>query len=217
MLEFYPLVLHLANILYILGILFSDNLKLRIVLLAAGVLEFFYGLLSLSDGPIWEIVIWAALWSIINAYYTLKIARERVGIQLSDDEKRVKEYAFPFMTNPQFKKIIRIAKWKDYDANEFIIFENSSINRIIMVFEGLAKVESGDKEITLLKPGNFAGEMSYLTDSKTNANVISTIPMKIVYWDRADLNKILKNETELKMSFHSAFISDMIQKLNNNK
>ncbi len=206
------LLMHVANALYILGIAFKDNLKLRVTLTAAGVLEFYYGMF-LAEEPLIEIMFWSGLWVVINGYHSALIIRERLGIRFTPDELLVKQLAFGFMPDSQFKRFIENAAWHDYTAGTRIITRDTKIDHLMLLTDGTAKVEADGRVIATLKRANFVGEMSYVTGSTTNADVDALTDLRLVAWDREDLKRLAALDESFAVAIHSAFNWDLIHKI----
>ena len=68
-------------------------------------------------------------------------------------------------------------------------------------------------EITLLEPGEFVGELSFISGDEISADVISAGKTEIMYWDRLALEPLFKRHGLYKPYLHALCSVDIAQKL----
>ncbi len=81
------ILIHVANVLYLLAFLVRDILWLRILTVAASffLLPYFY----LQPSPLMTPIYWNLAFTSLNAYWIVRLCLERRPIQLSEEELRL--------------------------------------------------------------------------------------------------------------------------------
>ena len=84
----------------------------------------------------------------------------------------------------------------------------------MVVYSGNASVQAREREVAKLKEGQFMGEMSYLTESKTNASVVAQTPLRYVSWSNDQLKKFLERNPDLRASLQMILGVGLVDKVN---
>ena len=78
----------------------------------------------------------------------------------------------------ELKHIDRAATQADYPAGQVLCSEGAVGRELIMLVDGEARIERGGKEIAVVGPGAFIGEMSLLDGGPRTATVTATTAVK---------------------------------------
>ena len=99
------LLIHAANVLYLLAFLVRDILWLRAltVLASCFLLPYFY----LQPTPLMTPIYWNLAFTSLNTYWIVRLLMERRPIQLNEQERRLCELVFRIMTPREMMKILR--------------------------------------------------------------------------------------------------------------
>jgi CRP/FNR family transcriptional regulator, cyclic AMP receptor protein len=68
----------------------------------------------------------------------------------------------------------------DLDQGRVIVREGEWPYEFFAIEEGTAEVRRGDQLLAELGPGDFFGEMALVGDTRRNATVVATSPLKVV-------------------------------------
>ncbi|SVE14424.1 uncharacterized protein METZ01_LOCUS467278, partial [marine metagenome] len=88
-----------------------------------------------------------------------------------------------------------------------IITENESLNKLIIIIRGkfsVTSIQTGKKEIALLKSGEVLGEMSFIENLPPSATVTSKEDGIIIAIDKDKLNEKLAIDNEFAAHFYKA-------------
>jgi hypothetical protein len=203
---------HAANIVYIIALLFKDMIRLRIILMVAAILELFYSL-QIADENIWVDIWWSILWISVNSVQIAMIIREKMNLKFTDEEKRLHNSAFSSLSELNFKHLVKEAYWEIIKKGEIIVKEGTVINNLMVVFDGLVEVKSGEKVIAQLRHGSFVGEMSFISGNLTSADVYAVSDTKIICWNKDKLRKLMQQNPELQSGMHLVLNTDLTTKL----
>jgi hypothetical protein len=132
-------LIHIANVLYVVSYLVKETLWLRLLTVVAGsVLIAYYALLPV---PLWAAIGWNVVFLAINLRQIQVLLLERRPVRLSPDELRLYQLAFRSLTQHEFAKLLHIARREDVAADQRFVTHGQGLNRIMVIAEGRARVE----------------------------------------------------------------------------
>jgi len=204
---------HTFNLLYIVALLFKDMLWLRLCLIVAASLEIVYSFYA-KDEPLWIFIIWASVWIIINIAQSGTLIREKLNLRFTSDELKIKDNLFSFMKDIDFRKLIDFAHWDAVESGTTMIEQGKEVERLIIIFNGTARVENQGNTIAHLTDYNFAGEIGFITGKNANSNIISEDMLIYLYWNKNELNSLMNKDPNIKTAIHAVFNTDLLSKIN---
>jgi hypothetical protein len=204
-------LIHVANVLYVLSYLVKDILWLRLLTVFAGsVLLAYYALFPV---PLWAAIGWNVVFLVINLRHIQVLLLERRPVRLSPDELRLHQLALRSLTQREFAKLLRLAHWENVAAGQRFVTKGQPLDRIMVIADGRACVVIAGAPDATLRPGCFVGEMSYLTGQMPNADVVATEPTRLVTWPQSELRAVLGRDAELRAIVQMAIGEDLVAKL----
>jgi Popeye protein conserved region len=204
-------LIHVANVLYLFSYLVKDILWLRLLTVVAGsVLLAYYVLLPV---PLWAAIGWNVVFLAINVRQIHVLLLERRPVRLTPDELRLHQLAFRSLSQREFAKLLRIARWESIAADHRFVSKGQPLDRIMVIADGRACVEIAGATGVELRPGCFVGEMSFLTGQTPNADVVATEPTRLVTWPQSELKAFLRSDAELRAIVQMAIGEDLVAKL----
>jgi len=204
--------IHVANVLYLFSYLVRDILWLRIltVIAASCLIPFFYS----RPEPLMSPIYWNLLFTGINLVQIYILLLERKPVQLNEEEQQLYRMVFRALKPREMLKLLKLATWTTATSGQRIIEQDATLNNLMVVYSGNASVQVGEKEVAKLKDGQFMGEMSYLTDSKTNASVVAQTPLRYVSWSKDQLRNFLGRNPDLRATLQMILGVDLVAKVN---
>jgi len=204
--------IHVANVLYLFSYLVRDILWLRIltVIAASCLIPFFYS----RPEPLMAPIYWNLLFTGINLVQIYILLLERKPVQLNEEEQQLYRMVFRALKPREMLKLLKLATWTTETSGQRIIEQDATLNNLMVVYSGNASVQVGEKEVAKLKDGQFMGEMSYLTDSKTNASVVAQTPLRYVSWSKDQLRNFLGRNPDLRATLQMILGVDLVAKVN---
>lgn len=204
-------LIHVANVLYVISYLVKDILWLRLLTVVAGsVLLAYYALLPV---PLWAAIGWNVIFLVINLRQIQVLLLERRPVRLSPEEMRLHQLAFRSLTQREFAKLLRLARWEDVPADQRFVTKGEALDRIMVIADGRARVEIAGAPGVELRPGCFVGEMSFLTGQTPNADVVAAEPSRLVTWRQGELREFLGRDADLRAIVQMAIGEDLVAKL----
>ncbi|HTQ46069.1 MAG TPA: cyclic nucleotide-binding domain-containing protein [Polyangiaceae bacterium] len=204
-------LIHVANVLYLFSYLVKDILWLRLLTVVAGsVLLAYYVLLP---APLWAAIGWNVVFLAINIRQIHVLLLERRPVRLTPDELRLHQLAFRSLSQREFAKLLRLARWESIAADHRFVSKGQPLDRIMVIADGRACVEIAGAPGVELRPGCFVGEMSFLTGQTPNADVVATEATRLVTWPQTELKAFLGRDAELRAIVQMAIGEDLVAKL----
>jgi len=204
-------LIHLANVLYLFSYLVKDILWLRLLTVIGGLTLLAY--FAVQPTPLWSAVAWNSLFFFINVYQIRLLLLERRPVRLSPEEQRLYQLAFRSLTVREFSKVLALGKWEDVDAGARLVQRGEDLARVMVVASGRVRVEIDGTRVRELPAGCFIGEMSFLTGSRPNADVVAVAPTRVMAFPKDALRKLLSHNTELRAAVQMVIGEDLIAKL----
>jgi len=202
---------HLANVLYVVSYLVTDILWLRALAVLGGLSSLTWTLTAPT--PSLTFIGWTLVYNTINMVQIGRLWHERRPLRLSADEQALYAAAFRTLTPREFQRLMAAGTWQDAPAKEILIEEGARPGRMLVLASGRAVVKAHGRVVAVLQPGQFAGEMSFLTGAATTAAVEVVEPARFVSWATADLERFLAKHPPLRGALQIVLGRDLAAKL----
>jgi CRP-like cAMP-binding protein len=98
---------------------------------------------------------------------------------------------FADLSTRNLSRIDGISRLTYASTGRVIIEEGDQGDELMVVLDGHACVQRGDRVIAECGPGDWFGEMSLLDDQPRSATVVATEPMRLLVISRKDFRKLL--------------------------
>ena len=203
----FELLIHAANVLYLLAFMVRDILWLRIltVVAASCLIPYFY----FQSVPLMTAVYWNLAFTALNLFWIARLFLERRPVKLSVEEERLCELVFRTMTPREMMKILKLATWKEAAAGECFVERDKPLDRLMVIFSGKACVEVDGRNVTELQPGQFIGSISYVTEESAPANIVSIEPTRYVSWPKSKLKDFMNKNQDLHSALKTTLAIDL--------
>jgi hypothetical protein len=206
-----PLLLHVANVIYLASYSVRDMLWLRILTVIAMVCLGWYYLEMALFTPLG----WQAVFLSINLVQIWLLVYERRPVKLTDLERKLHEGPLRTFTPLQLKRFTDAAEWATLPSGRQLVAENSRLESLILMLSGRAVVRADGRDIATIEEGHFAGEMSFLTGGNTTAAVIADGVVKVAIWRREYIDELAARDRDLAMALQAALGINLVEKVIN--
>ncbi|PWU18065.1 MAG: hypothetical protein C5B48_15210 [Candidatus Rokuibacteriota bacterium] len=202
---------HVANVLYVFSYLVTDILWLR----ALAVLGAFSSLTWALTQPTTNLSVigWTLVYSTINLVQIVRLWHERRPLRLDADEQALYAATFRSLTPREFRRLLGVGRWHSALPNQVLIEQGTSPGEMLVIASGRAAVKVDGRDVAVLGPGQFVGEMSFLTRARTTAAVEVVEPGRFVSWPTAELERFLGRHSELRAALQLVIGKDLAVKL----
>jgi hypothetical protein len=213
---------HVAYTLIFFSFLVRNILWLRLLAIFASFTSIAYNYYVPVE-PLWVPIQWNCVFIITNITQITITLLEKRNFELVGHEAFLHDRFFPELTSAEFKKLIKNAYLRTSSKNETLIEQHTTVDALMVVIEGEVQVLSNGREVTKLGKGQFLGEMSFLTDEPTKAEVRAVGEMKYFFWEKESLKEIISKKPKMMNAIQRVlsnqlidYILDEEQKADNN-
>jgi CRP-like cAMP-binding protein len=201
------LLIHAANVLYLVAFMVRDILWFRIlaVVAAACLMSYFY----FRPDPLTASIYWNLVFTAVNIYWIGRLLLERRPLILSAAEQRLCELVFRTMTPREMIKLLKLGTWESAKVGECFVERDKPLNRLMVIYSGRACAEVDGRNVTELHPGHFIGSISYVTEEAAPANVVAIEPTRYMSWPKSKLKDFMRKNPDLHSALTSTLAVDL--------
>src|SRR6185295_18040550 len=203
---------HIASILTLIAYLLKDILWLRVVTIFACIAGIIFNYFVAAH-PLWPVINWNIVFILINAVQIAIIIRERGGVEFTEEEQELYQTLFKNFAPFEFMKLLRLGEWKDAKPGQLLTVQGEKLQNVLLIYNGLAMVESNGHEVAQLKDGSLVGEMSFVSDGVASATVKVMEPTRYISWPKKDLRDMLRRNPSMSYAMEKVFTADLVKKL----
>lgn len=200
---------HISYVLLITSVMMRKMHHLRMVAISAGTFSAVY-YVQVGD-PV--SFFWESLFTLVNAVQLAILFVENRRGKFSSEEQSFIDTALRGLERVHARRLVKLGQWQDLPDNEVLIVEDSTPLHLYYVVNGTASVEREDRMIGMVGPGDFLGEMSYLTGNRATATVRTVTPMRCLVFDRKALRAHLARHPEVRHALEAGFNRNLVEKL----
>jgi CRP-like cAMP-binding protein len=200
---------HIAYVLLIVSMLMRTMVWLRLFAIAAGTFSAVY-YFTLGDLVSF---FWESIFSLVNAGQLLILFIENRRGRFSAEEHAFIEKNLKGVERAQVRRLMHLGAWTEVGKDFQLILEETEPSQLIYIVKGRACVEREGRRVGTAGPGDFLGEMSYLSGRNATATVTTDTPLRYLAFDRAMLRKHLSRSVETRHAMEAAFNRNLVEKL----
>lgn len=200
---------HISYMLLIGSMLMRKMLYLRLMAVAAGTFSGAY-YFSLNDSVS---LFWEVLFTLVNATQLVILFVENRRGRFTAEEQAFIEAILPTVERAQTRRLLKLGAWTEVSDGNVLIHEDTTPASLFYVVNGTARVDRDGRTLGLVGPGDFLGEMSYLTGKQATATVTTVTPMRYLAFDRTALRTFLEKNTDVRHALESGFNRNLVDKL----
>lgn len=201
---------HLNYILVILSVSMSSMRWLRIFAIASGVVGVFYYGFLVSDqiSATWEFIF--AMVNAVQLAIVLLSGRRRAR---DEDERLLVETVMPTLEASLRARMLKAALWVTREPGEVLVEEGQDAPQLVFIARGAARVERGGALVGVCGPGDFLGEMSFLTGRPASATVRVANEVRCCVYDPDRLKQMARKAPAIRAALEYSFNRNLVGKL----
>jgi hypothetical protein len=204
-------LIHIANVLYVASYSVRDILWLRLLTIVAiiALLPYYYT----RPTPLLEAIAWNMLFLAINGWQLYRLLLERRPVRLNLEQQRLYELAFSSLSPREFAKLTALGTWSSLANGATIVDNGERLSRLTVIVDGRVRVDVDGDVLTELGPGQFVGEVAYVTGKPACATVTTAAACRVVSWEHERLRAFLHGNPDTRSAMQNVIGSDLATKL----
>lgn len=200
---------HFTYTLLIISMLQRRMVLLRIFAVAASLSKIVYRSVFLFEPGT---VMWEAILVVINVGQLLIIWYYARHHRFEADHKHFAD-ALPGADRRAVKRLLDHSDIKTYEAGRQLTREGESVGQLFYITEGIVKVERGERLVAICGPGDFVGELSFVSGNPATATATAVKPTRMLVFEQARLNASIATDVQLRRTLEAALNVNLAGKL----
>ncbi len=201
---------HLSYLLAIIAVSMSSMRWLRVFAIASGVMGAVYYGLFMTDKVsfTWEIIFTSI--NIVQLSIIFLAGRLRAH---SPDEHQLIRTVIPGLERSQRHKLLKLGTWQVRKPGDVLMEQGQEQPNLTFIARGAASIERDQALVGVCGPGDFLGEMSFLTGRPASATVRVANETHCCTFDPAALKALLGRNADLRQALEEGFNRNLVGKL----
>ena len=200
---------HISYMLLIVSMLMRTMHWLRAFAISAGVFSAIY-YISIGD-PI--SFFWETIFTLVNATQLLILMIENRRGRFSADEQRFIDHVLKGVERAQIRRLMKLGAWTEVADGRTLFVEEEKPADLVYVVQGQAEVIRHGENVGSIGPGDFIGEMSYLSGEPATATVTTTSRVRYLAFEQEALRAYLGRNAEIRHAMEAGFNRNLVGKL----
>jgi hypothetical protein len=204
-------LINIANLIILAAFAVRDVLLLRSLFLAGSIVAL--GYYYLQSPPLWAAIAWTVLYSVIHAYWIVRILTERRPVVLTPDEETLYRLVFRSIDRKKFARLAGLGRWRDAEKGQELSKEGEPVNEILALISGQIAARIRDQTIGNLGPGDVVGTAGMLLDNTQQCDFVVEAPCRYIAWPVAEVQRFLDKDPDLRAVIRNRISEDLATKI----
>jgi CRP-like cAMP-binding protein len=204
------LLTHLPYALLVISMLMNDMGWLRAIAIAAGIIRIINRAFFEID-PI--IVFWEVIFVSVNVVQLLILWYYAKRYRFSDDEQRFASIMPTSIDRRTIRRLLRLAKLRHAPEGQKLTEEGRAVTELVFIADGVMQIEQAGRIVAVCGPGDFVGEMSFVTGAPASATAIAAKPVRYLAFEQARLRAAVEADNDLRQALDASLNHNLVGKL----
>jgi hypothetical protein len=207
-----PVILfgHFTYFLLIASMLMRRMVTLRLLAVASGLAKIVYRAFFVLD-PV--SVLWEAIFVLVNVVQLVLIWYYEYHHRFDEEHKHFADNMPDTVDRSAIKRLLDLADLERYDPGTVLTTEGHAVTKLVYIADGIVKIEHGDRVVAICGPGDYIGELSFLSGNPASANTTVVKPCRALVFDQAKLTAAMASDAQLRRTLDSALNKNLAGKL----
>jgi CRP-like cAMP-binding protein len=150
---------------------------------------------------------------IVNMVQLSRLGGGWGGDGFTDDERLMHDAVLPTLDTSEARRLMAQGEWRTALTGAELMQENQRMPELVYIARGAAVVEMGGKLVGVCGPGDFLGEMSFMSGHPASATVRVANQIRYCAFDRTRISEFLDKNPELRTALEAGFNRNLAGKL----
>jgi CRP-like cAMP-binding protein len=111
------------------------------------------------------------------------------------------------------KRLLDLADLERYEPGKVLTAEGEKVTQLVYIADGIVKVERAERVVAICGPGDYIGELSFLSGNVATATATVVKPARALVFDQAKLTAAIGSDAQLRRTLDSALNKNLAGKL----
>jgi CRP-like cAMP-binding protein len=201
---------HLNYMLVILSVSMSSMRWLRVFAICSGMVGVFYYGFLISDNIS---AAWEGIFAAVNAVQLAIVLLAGRRRKFSEDEELFIRTVMPTLEGNLRARVLKLARWQTREPEAVLVEEGQAKPQLVFIASGAASVEKSGTLVGVCGPGDFLGEMSFLTGRPASATVRVANEIRCCVFDPGVLKALTQKNPGIRQALEFSFNRNLVGKL----
>ena len=201
---------HVPYALLVLSMLMNDMGWLRAIAIAAGVIRIINRAWFEVD-PI--IVFWEVIFVAVNVGQLMILWYYARRHRFTEHETPFAASMPSSVDRRSIRRLLKLARQRSAQPGDRLTTEGAMVDELMFIAEGVVQVEREGRIVAVCGPGDFLGEMSFVSGAPASATAVVARPLRYLAFNQMRLRNALEADSELKQAMDASFSRNLVGKL----
>jgi hypothetical protein len=207
-----PVILfgHFTYLLLIVSMLMRRMVALRLFAVASGLAKIVYRAFFVLD-PV--SVLWETIFVLVNIVQLVIIWYYEYHHRFSEEHEHFARNMPVDTDRGALKRLLDLSELNRFAPDDVLTREGEKVTRLFYLADGIVKIEHGGRVVAICGPGDYIGELSYLSGGAASATAVVVKPTRVLAFEQAKLAAAIKSDATLRRTLESALNRNLAGKL----
>ena len=207
-----PVILfgHFTYALLIVSMLMRRMVWLRALAVASGVTKIAYRAFFVID-PV--SVLWETVFVLVNVIQLLIIWYYEYRHRFSNEQAHFADSMPASVERRAIRKMLGFSRLVEVAEGQSITVEGQPVKDLVYIASGVAKVETAGRIVAVCGPGDYIGELSFLTGATATATTVAAKPVRLLAFDQAKLHQAIESDAGIRRAMEAGLNRNLVGKL----
>mgnify|MGYP001821539486 FL=1 len=203
-------LVYLAGALYVAGLAITNQIVLRLFILAGTVIYIIYYAI-VAEAPLWPAIYVSILIGVANIGGMTSLIARRSRLAIPKEHADIYE-VFPNLPPGDFRALMKLANRYTLAKDTQITQENDVGKKLYFVISGQPLVRKGDQAF-VLRSNIFIGEIAFLIGRPSSASAWLEEGAEVLEWDFQALRRRCARNPRFQLALEAAISTDLAGKV----
>lgn len=207
-----PVILfgHFTYFLLIVSMLMRRMVTLRLLAVASGLAKIVYRAAFVLD-PV--SVLWETIFVIVNIVQLLIIWYYEHHHRFAEEHQHFAQNMPESVDRSAIKRLLDLSDLERFEPGAVLTTEGTAVRQLVYLADGIVKIEHADRVVAICGPGDYIGELSFLSGNPATATATVVKPTRALVFDQSRLNAAIAADAQLRRTLESALNKNLAGKL----
>jgi signal transduction histidine kinase len=201
---------HIPYALLVLSMLMNSMGWLRAIAIAAGVIRIINRAWFEVD-PI--IVFWEVIFVAVNIGQLLILWYYARRHRFAEHETHFAASMPNSVDRRSIRRLLKLADTRHAQPGDTLTTQGAAVRDLMFIADGVVQIERGGQIVAVCGPGDFLGEMSFVTGGPATATAVVVKPLRYLAFDQTRLRQAIEADGDLKQAMDASFNRNLVGKL----